>query len=172
MVLRAFLDEDVPLVQQVAADPLIPLITTVPTTADAAAARAYVARQGARAATGEGYSFAVVDGSTGAAVGQIGLWLRDVRHGRAEVGYWIAGAHRRRGWARRALSALSAWGLGLPDVHRLECHVEPWNVGSCRAAEGAGYQREGLLRSWQAVGDERRDMYVYSLVRDDLERGA
>ena len=53
-------------------------------------------------------------------------------------------------------------------VFRMELHVEPWNEGSWRAAERIGYQREGLLRSWRFIGDERRDLYLYSLLRSDL----
>ncbi len=53
------------------------------------------------------------------------------------------------------------------DVHRLELYVEPWNDGSWRAAERVGYRREGLLRSWQSVGHQRRDMYMYSLLPSD-----
>lgn len=63
---------------------------------------------------------------------------------------------------------ISRWGLGLPDIHRLELYVEPWNEASWRAAEQVGYQREGLLRSWESIGDQRRDMYMYSLLRSDL----
>lgn len=65
---------------------------------------------------------------------------------------------------------ISTWGLDLPGVHRLELYVEPWNDASRRTAEHAGYEREGLLRSWQVVGDERRDMYMYSLLRTQHER--
>ncbi len=85
--------------------------------------------------------------------------------GRANVGYWVAARHRGQGVASRALGMISTWGPGLPSVHRLELYVEPWNEASWRSAEHAGYQREGLLRSWQVVGDERRDMYMYSLLR-------
>jgi RimJ/RimL family protein N-acetyltransferase len=52
-------------------------------------------------------------------------------------------------------------------VPRLELHVEPWNTASIRTAEGAGYRREGLLRSWEAVGGERRDMLMFSLLGTD-----
>jgi hypothetical protein len=45
--------------------------------------------------------------------------------------------------------------------------VEPWNEGSWRAAERVGYQHEGLMRSWERVGDQRRDMYMYSLLSTD-----
>ena len=91
-----------------------------------------------------------------------------VPHGRASIGYWAAPAHRRRGYVTHALAAVSGWGLSLGPIHRLELYVEPWNEGSWRAAERVGYRREGLLRSWQEVGGVRRDVYVYSLLRDDL----
>ena len=44
VALRAFRDEDVGLVQSVAGDPLIPLITTVPASGNASDARAYIGR--------------------------------------------------------------------------------------------------------------------------------
>jgi ribosomal-protein-alanine N-acetyltransferase len=167
LVLRGFLEDDVPLIQQAADDPLIPLITTVPTTTDPAAASAFIARQHLRATQGEGYSFAIAHANTGTAFGQIGLWLRDLQQGRASIGYWIAASYRRRGLARHALATISAWGLRLPGIDRLQLYVEPWNEGSWRAAERVGYQREGLLRSWERVGDQRRDMYMYSLLPTD-----
>ena len=167
VVLRAFSDDDVPLIQDTAADPLIPLITSVPTTSEPEEAQAFIDRQHARLTSGEGYSFAIADSGTDEAVGQIGLWLRDLRQGRASIGYWVAGRHRRRGLARHALRVVSQWGLTLSDVHRLELYIEPWNRGSWRAAERVGYQREGLLRSWQPVGDQRRDMYMYSMLPAD-----
>jgi RimJ/RimL family protein N-acetyltransferase len=58
--------------------------------------------------------------------------------------------------------------LSLDGIHRVELYAEPWNEGSWRAAERVGYRREGLLRSWQQVGARRRDMYMYSLLPDDL----
>jgi [ribosomal protein S5]-alanine N-acetyltransferase len=167
IVLRAFTADDVDLVQWVASDPLIPLITSVPATPDLPGASAFIARQHARLRDGEGFSFAIADSTTDAALGQIGLWLTNLSQGRASIGYWIADHHRGRGHATRALGLISTWGLSLPGVHRLEVYVEPWNEGSWRAAENVGYQREGLLRSWQAVGGERRDMYVYSLLATD-----
>jgi len=79
--------------------------------------------------------------------------------------------HRRRGYTTAALDAISRWGLALDGIDRLELYVEPWNEGSWRAAERAGYHREGLLRRWQYVGPERRDMYMYSLFPEDLPPG-
>jgi [ribosomal protein S5]-alanine N-acetyltransferase len=162
--LRPWRDDDIELVVSVADDPLIPLVTTVPTSGRTADAAAYVERQRGRLVEGLGYSFAVADAATDEGVGQIGLWTGDITAGRASTGYWVAPAHRGRGWATAALRALVAWTATIEEVERLELYVEPWNEGSWRAAEAAGFEREGLLRRWQRVGGERRDMYVYSVV--------
>ena len=168
VTLRAFRTEDAGLVLSATGDALIPLITTVPASGGAAAAEAYIERQHERLASGTGYSFAITDTGTGQAVGQVGLWLKDASQGRASIGYWVAAQFRRHGYATAALEAVSRWGLSLDGIHRLELYVEPWNSGSWRAAERTGYHREGLLRSWQQVGTQRRDMYMYSLLPSDV----
>jgi [ribosomal protein S5]-alanine N-acetyltransferase len=168
VLLRAFVDSDAELVQAVADDPVIPLATTVPTSGTLEDALAFIARQHDRLASGAGYSFAIVDAAGGEPVGQIGLWLRDLEAGRVSVGYWIASRYRRRGYALAALDAISRWGLSLDGVFRVELQVEPWNEGSWRTAEKVGYVREGLMRSWRQIGPERRDLYLYSLLRSDL----
>jgi [ribosomal protein S5]-alanine N-acetyltransferase len=168
IMLRPFRDEDTGLIQSVATDRLIPLITTVPASGDPDDARAYLVRQHDRLASSAGYSFAIADAATGHAVGQIGLWLANISAGRASTGYWLASRFRRRGYATAALTAISRWGFSLDGVRRIEAYVEPWNEGSWRAAENAGFRREGLMRSWQQVGPERVDMYMYSLLPHDL----
>ena len=166
LVLRAFTTADAALVVEAGADPMIPLITTVPAApADAAAVLAFIERQHDRARSGQGYSFVIADAVNDDGLGQIELWPH--AHGRASIGYWIAASARRRGFATEALRMVSQWGLTLPRLHRLELYVEPWNEGSWRAAERVGYTREGLLRSWESVGGERRDMYMYSLLPTD-----
>ena len=168
VVLRSFRESDAPVVREASADPFIPLITTVPTSSGDEEVMAYIHRQHSRLPEGEGYSFAIADATNDRAVGQIGLWLRDIRHGRVNVGYWVAATSRRRGYAADALACISDWGLSLPGVTRADLYVEPWNEGSWRAAESAGYLREGLLRRWELVGDEPRDVFMYSRLADDV----
>ncbi len=92
----------------------------------------------------------------------------EIDTGRASTGYWIAPQFRRRGYARAALLALTNWALTHSEVQRLQLFVEPWNQASWRTAEACGYQREGLLRGWQRVGDTRKDMYAYSVVANSI----
>jgi [ribosomal protein S5]-alanine N-acetyltransferase len=146
--LRPFEWRDAALIQEASKDPLIPLISTVPSCGSHTAAVEFIERQHHRLVERSGYSFAIVDSSTGQASGQIGLWLKNANDGRASIGYWIGPNHRKRGAATAALAALSEWGLTRPGIHRLELYVEPWNEGSWRTAERCGYAREGLMRSW------------------------
>jgi ribosomal-protein-alanine N-acetyltransferase len=165
VLLRPFGVGDLPLVQEAAADPYIPLITTVPARGSDEQCLAFIARQHDRLLTRAGYSFAIEDEHRHRAVGQIGFWLNNVADRRARVGYWIASSHRRHGFVRRALSVLTEWGITHAGIARVELYVEPWNTGSWRAAEHVGYTREALLPGWQVVGDQRRDMYRYSRLR-------
>lgn len=169
--LRAFETSDAPLIQYVAGDDLIPLISTVSAFPTPEEAQAFIRRQHDRRTEGVGYSFAIADAAKNEAVGQIGLWLPDIKHGRANIGYWIGSKFRRRGYAGEALSQIVNWAFTMPPVERLELYVEPWNEGSWRTAAKVGFRREGLLRKWQEVGSERRDMYMYSLLKGDLPVG-
>jgi ribosomal-protein-alanine N-acetyltransferase len=160
--LRGFAPTDLPVVREASLDPLIPLITSVPPAGDDAACLAFIDRQAQRGVDGTGYSFAIADLRSDDAVGHIGLRLHDLRQGRVSIGYWVASSHRGRGLGSDALRTLTRWAVELPGVHRVELYVEPWNAASRRTAEHAGFEVEGLLRSWQTVGDERRDMLMYA----------
>ena len=166
--LRAFRDSDAALIQAASSDPLIPLITTVPTNDSEEDALAFIARQRDRLVTGAGYSFAIANVHTDQAVGQIGLWLQNIGDGQANIGYWIGAGHRRAGYATAALGLLWDWAFTIPEVARLELWIEPWNEASWRLAESLDFRREGLMRQWQTVGDERKDMYLYALLRGEL----
>ncbi|MFG2125953.1 GNAT family N-acetyltransferase [Streptomyces sp. NPDC048710] len=159
---------DLPLVREASSDDYIPLITTVPATYSQEAGEAFVRRQWERASTGSGYPFVIVRIEDGRPLGTVGLWLKDQGEGRASLGYWLAGAARGQGVAAQALSAVVRWAFGDLQIPRLQLYVEPWNTASVRTAERVGFQREGLLRSWQQVGEERRDMFMYSMLGVDL----
>jgi ribosomal-protein-alanine N-acetyltransferase len=163
--LREWRDTDVGIVQEASHDPLIPAVTTVPRTAGEAEALAFIGRQHDRLHSHAGYAFAITDHDD-LAVGHIGLFFLESAGTRASVGYWIGSSHRRRGYAGDALAALTSWAVRLDGLDRLELYVEPWNEGSWRAAEQAGYEREGLLRAWQRVDSQPRDMYMYSRLNE------
>jgi RimJ/RimL family protein N-acetyltransferase len=167
VVLRPFDTGDVAMLRDLATDSYVPLIGSLPADASEQQALDFIERQHSRWRTGVGYSFCVADLAGGRALGTAGLWLGDLAQGRASAGYTVAPGARRRGVASRALRALTSFGWTLPELFRIELYVEPWNAGSIRTAEAAGYVREGLLRSHQPIAGRRVDMLLYAAVRPD-----
>lgn len=158
--LRVFEDPDVEMVMDLATDPYVSQTGTLPLHATKDEALAYLHRQQGRLAEGVGYSFCVADRTSDAALGQAGLWLAGLPQGRATAGYAVAPRSRGQRVARQALTALTSFAWTITGLHRVELYVEPWNTASLRAAEGAGYQAEGLLRSHQEIGGRRVDMLL------------
>lgn len=166
IVLRPWAMGDLPTVLVAAQDPFIPLITTVPARGSEADCRAFIERQWQRANDRVGYSFAICL-DDGPAIGHIGLWPAAAEPRRASTGYWVTSTARGAGIAGRALAVLTDWAHAHAGVERLQLYVEPWNTGSIRTAERCGFRREGLMRRWERVGDDLRDMYMYARLKAD-----
>src|SRR5665811_1884200 len=118
--------------------------------------------------SGEGIVFAIQ--SAGRLVGVIDLkhvnWVYRV----AEVGYWVAPWARGRGVASRATVALSEWAICGHGFERVELFAATGNIASQRAAEKAGFVREGVARNAGYVHDGRVDLVLFSLVPGDPHR--
>jgi RimJ/RimL family protein N-acetyltransferase len=78
------------------------------------------------------------------------------------LGYWVVPSARKRGIARRAVALASEWAIGAGGYARIEAWVEPDNRPSQSVLLAAGFELEGRLRSFLAVGDSRSDALVYS----------
>lgn len=165
LTLRAWDEGDAGAAVEAAGDPYIVATTSLPAGADEDDAADFVARQRRRVEEGMGYSFAIA-GADGVAVGQVGVWVRELELGRVELGYWTVPSRRGCGVAAAALGAASEWALDRLGASRLHVFVEPWNAASIRTAESCRYVREGLLRSWREVAGERRDFLVLSRLAD------
>lgn len=163
--LRAFKDRDVDMVMNLSTDPYVPKIGSLQGNASREDALAYIERQISRLDTGAGYSFCVADKDTDVALGTAGLHLAPIAAGRATAGYSVAPRSRGRGVAGQALTALTRFAWSVPQLYRVELHIEPWNAASLRAAEVAGYEREGLLRSHQEIGGKRVNMFLYAAIK-------
>ena len=128
--------------------------------------RAFIERQHARAAEGDGFSFVIaheVDPEVG--LGSIGLWLQEIESGRASIGYWLVAGARGQGLAAARARAVVSFAFGELAVPRLHLFVEPWNVASARTAEAAGFSREATLRGWERIDGEQHDADCFALLR-------
>lgn len=139
------------MVQDLATDPYVPLIGSLPAHASETQARDWIQRQLGRWSEGRGFSFAIAEGATGHGVGSAGLWLAELAHGRATAGYCVAPRYRGHGYAVDALMALTRFAWARPAVHRVRLYVEPGNIPSIRTAERAGYAGATQCR-WRTPG--------------------
>lgn len=127
---------------------------------------------------GSAISLTVTETGEDTCVGQIDVHRVDWEHARAELGVWVAPAHRRRGMARRALALVGPWLLTEAGLQRVELLTQVDNQPMRSAAQAAGFHDEGVLRGYYLGfaglprrvqrGDGRVDMAVLSLVRRDL----
>jgi len=118
--------------------------------------------------SGAGIVFAIQ--STGRLAGVVDLKHVNWAYKVAEVGYWVAPWARGRGVASDATRALAHWAIHDHGFERVELFAATGNIASQRAAEKAGFVREGVARNAGYVHDGRVDLVLFSLVPDDLQR--
>jgi RimJ/RimL family protein N-acetyltransferase len=175
VALRVYRPDDAPDVARACDDPLTAAWLPVPVPYTLEDGRSYVEQVVPMGwAAGTSATFAVTDAAGGGFLGDISLKLphrHPLRFG--EIGYWTAPWARGQGVAARATALLARWGLEELGLNRVELFADVDNAPSQRAAEKAGFVREGVARAGRPARDGTgRDMAVFSLVPADLpERG-
>ena len=171
VLLRPWIEADLPAAAEGARDPLVPRFTRVPENQSDAELRRFFETHGAALAGGEALWLAIADAGSDAFLGSTGLMRFDWEELRSEIGYWVAPWARGQGVATRAVRLLSRWALLDLGLGRLSLHADTDNPASHRVAERGGFTREGVLRSFEQRKGRRYDLVSFSLVREDLEPG-
>lgn len=129
----------------------------------------FLSRGDAERERGEGINFGVVGARDGEVLGSMSVRIASWADLRGQLGY-LVGAHARgRGVAPRAIRLAAGWGFRKLGLERIEILVHPENAPSQRAAEKAGFTREGILRSYTRVKDERFDMWSFAALPGELD---
>lgn len=163
--LRRWTEDDLDCIEEAGQDPRIPRGTTVPRSFTVEEGKAFIHRQWNRRTSGQGISQAIADAATDRAVGLMWLALRP-QPGVAGLGYWVVPSARGNGVAARAVRLVTSWGLRRLALARVEAWVEPDNVASQRTLLAAGFEREGVLRSFLSLDEHRADVVVFSRIAD------
>lgn len=105
-----------------------------------------------------------------------GISIGNIRHGVAEsasIGYWMGERHAGKGTMVEAVKLVCNYGFSTLGLHRIEAACIPDNNRSIRVLEKAGFQREGLLRSYLRINGEWRDHFLFAVIAGELrEEGA
>lgn len=117
---------------------------------------------------GRGLTLAIVEPRDDTCRGQIRVHHVDWDSPRAELVIWVAPQRRGRGMGARALALVAVWLLRDGGLERVALLTDTDNEPVIRAARGAGFTDEGVLRGYAREGGQRVDNAVLSMVARDL----
>jgi RimJ/RimL family protein N-acetyltransferase len=147
-------------------DPDIIQFTRVPYPYSRVHAQTFVRNSAHELRAGTAAHLVIADAATDALLGCCGLVLDRPRRS-AEVGYWVAPEQRRRGAASRAVLLLVDWAFGTLGIVRVQLMADLRNEASQAVARHCGFQREGVLRSYEDRLGHRIDYVMFSRLVDD-----
>ncbi|NJP39399.1 GNAT family N-acetyltransferase [Alkalicoccus luteus] len=101
-------------------------------------------------------------------IGSCGFLNLVSKHSRAEIGIELSKNYWDKGIASEAFEAVIRYGFEQMHLQRIEALIEPSNAPSQRLAEKQGFIREGLLRSYEFTVGKFDDLYMYSILKSDL----
>jgi RimJ/RimL family protein N-acetyltransferase len=169
VVLRDYVERDIPeILIAHQDDPRLHLLTSDDRPPSGAELGRAAEREAADRMIGERATLTIVEPGSDTCRGQIRVHPVDWDQSRAEVGIWLAPQVRGRGLGRRALRLAGEWLLGPCGIARVELLSEPDNAPMIRAAQNAGFVREGILREYVRKRGKGVDVVIMSLIPDDV----
>jgi RimJ/RimL family protein N-acetyltransferase len=99
-------------------------------------------------------------------IGDVGVDLYENRR-QAEIGFTLAPAYQRRGYAGEAVRAVLDHLFRVRGLHKVSAEADARNVASARLLERVGFTREGLRRSHTWINGEWTDDLLYGLLADE-----
>lgn len=124
------------------------------------------------AESGKPFCFHWVITLDGQVIGRVKGWEVSPYNGYLQLGYDLSPEHRGKGYMTEAVGAVIRYMLTEADANRVYCSVRERNMASRRVCEKNGMRHEGVLRQHYARQDGGfDDVYLYGIVRSDLEKG-
>ena len=84
-----------------------------------------------------------------------------------EIGYWLNPKYARQGLMSEAVNAITNEYFNM-GFKRITILANPENIASCGVAEKCGFQREGLMRSYDFLPalKKREDIVLYAKIKE------
>lgn len=101
----------------------------------------------------------------GSFVGVCGMFNINWENESGEIGYWLNPKYARQGFMTEATNAVTNEFLNM-GFKRIIILANPENIASCKVAEKCGFEREGIMRSYDflPVLNKREDVALYSKI--------
>ena len=119
---------------------------------------------------GTGIRWGITLKDSGKVIGSCGYLNMQPKHYRAEVGFELSKNHWGKGIASEALEAVIKYGFTHYQLERIEALIEPANIQSQKLVGKQGFAKEGLLRHYEYTCGKFDDLYMYSILKSDLNK--
>lgn len=110
----------------------------------------------------------IIEDERGDYVGDLALWLTDVEHRQAEIGWVLDPEHAGQGYVTEAASALIGLAFAQLDVHRIAAEMDARNDASAALARRLGFRFEGHMIEDLYCKGEYTDTFVFGMLARDL----
>jgi len=118
----------------------------------------------------QGMRWGIVEKETNRFIGTIGLNNLLLTGKRTEIGYDLLPTFWSKGFMSEAISEVIIYCFQTLSLFRIGAVIFPENIASSKVIEKFGFQKEGLLRGYIYQSGESHNVYVYSLLKTDLEK--
>jgi len=84
-----------------------------------------------------------------------------------EIGYALVPSERGKGYCTEAAKTIVDYLFLSREVTRIQACTDTRNLGSQKVLEKAGFKKEGTMRKYLFLRGEWRDLYLYSILREE-----
>ncbi len=84
-----------------------------------------------------------------------------------EIGYSLLPDERGKGYGTEAIEIMVDYLFLSRDIQRIQVQTDPRNIASQKLLAKAGFSKEGTLRKNFFMRGEWRDVYIYSILREE-----
>lgn len=103
----------------------------------------------------------------GKIAGGVGMHNRDLKTGRAQVGYWIVKEYEGKGVMNKSLQKFISFLFDKTGLNKIEIHFLPSNARSAKVTAALGFKVEGVIRQSIMRNGMPEDLVITGLLKTE-----
>jgi ribosomal-protein-alanine N-acetyltransferase len=88
----------------------------------------------------------------------------------SEISYTLVSTERNKGYCTEAVIILVDYLFMSRDLFRIQATTDARNIASQKVLEKANFKKEGVLRKSALIRGERRDLFIYGILREEWKK--